>query len=59
MDLRACRADDSRIIRDQELVEFDYEEQGDYFLQLDVLDSYGNSQALKEKISLQEPESDL
>lgn len=54
MDIRACRDDKAWVVSNKKISEFTYEETGDYFLQFDVLDTFGNNEQIRKKISIQE-----
>jgi len=54
LDIRECRAKTSWWIRkNEDVVYFDYEQPWSYFLQFDVIDAFGNSQEIRDKVDLE------
>lgn len=59
MDIRQCRTDTSWVIENQDVFHFEYEDMGDYFLQFDVIDTFGNTETIRQKVQLTSPDDPL
>jgi hypothetical protein len=57
MDIRQCRTDVTWIIENEDLFHFHYEDGGEYFLQFDVIDAFGNEETIRQKVEIT-PEDD-